>query len=580
MTQHTKTLMPIRRTLILTLILSTQFAVSRAQTPSVATDGAGVDLVIFNGKIIVNNSAFQIAEAMAVSGERIIAVGSNADISSLAGKQTRRVDLQGRTVIPGLIDTHTHALDWARSVVRDEIDLGFPKVKKIEDVVRAVGERAKRLKPGEWIVGTSWDDAKLEERRYITRQDLDRAAPANPVYLMHVSGHLAAANSLALKLANVTNATSDPQGGVIEKDAQGQLTGVVKDTAMGLVGRALPTPTRDDGVKALAHLSQAAAEVGLTTIHDIALAPDDFAVYQEARRRGVLKIRVQMAPLVTGQRDVDRIKAMGVHTGFGDSHLKFGAIKTFTDGGMGARTIAIYPPGVLNEPQNTGLLLWKSEDLESTHQQLAAMGWQLATHAIGDRAIDQVLDSYAKLSRLHAGRDMRNRVIHCGIATPAIQKRLKELNTLVDSNPPFVYWIGSWFEKYGAERVRWSYPAKSYFDNGIIVSGGSDVYVTPLSPWWGIWAAVVRREIKSNQVVAPEERVSVRQALQMYTVNGAYAGFEEKIKATLETGKLADFVVLDRNLLEVPSDELKDVKVLATFVGGEAVFDALREERK
>lgn len=572
--------MPIRRILILALILSAQFAVSTAQTPSMVTDGAGVDLVILNGKIIVNNSAFHIAEAMAVSGERIVAVGTNADITRLAGKQTRQVDLQGRTIIPGLIDTHTHALDWARSVVRDEIDLGFPKVKKVEDVVRAVGERAKRLKPGEWIVGTSWDDAKLEERRYITRQDLDRAAPANPVYLMHVSGHLAAANSLALKLANVTNATPDPQGGVIEKDAQGQLTGVVKDTAMGLVGRALPLPTRDDGVKALAHLSQAAAEVGLTTIHDIALAPDDFAVYQEARRRGVLKIRVQMAPLVTNQKDVDRIKAMGVHTGFGDSHLKFGAIKTFTDGGMGARTIAIYPPGVLNEPQNTGLLLWKSEDLESTHQQLAAMGWQLATHAIGDRAIDQVLDSYAKLSRLHAGRDMRNRVIHCGIATPAIQKRLKELNTLVDSNPPFVYWIGSWFEKYGAERVRWSYPAKSYFDNGIIVSGGSDVYVTPLSPWWGIWAAVVRREIKSNQVVAPEERVSVRQALQMYTVNGAYAGFEEKIKGTLETGKLADFVVLDRNLLEVPSDELKDVKVLATFVGGEAVFDAHREERK
>jgi hypothetical protein len=284
-----------------------------------------------------------------------------------------------------------------------------------------------------------------------------------------------------------------------------------------------------------------------------------------------------MAPLVNRPQDVERIKRMGVYTGFGDVQLKLGPIKIFTDGGMGARTIAIYPPSVKNEPQNFGLLLWKSEELEKTQQQLADLGWQLATHAIGDRAIDQVLDSYAKIARLHPERDLRNRVIHCGVATPAIQKRLKELHVLVDNNPPFVYWIGSWFEKYGAERVRWSYPGKSYFDNGIIVSGGSDVYVTPMSPWWGIWAAVVRREMKSGQVLAPEERMSVRQALRMYTLNGAYAGFEEKIKGSLETGKLADFVVLDRNLVEIPVEGLKDVKVLATFVGGQAVYNTLGE---
>jgi hypothetical protein len=339
----------------------------------------------------------------------------------------------------------------------------------------------------------------------------------------------------------------------------------------------LPVPSIEDAIKAIAHLSQAAAEVGLTTIHDIALSPEDINAYQHALRAGVLKIRVQMAPLVNRPQDVERIKRMGVYTGFGDVQLKLGPIKIFTDGGMGARTIAIYPPSVKNEPQNFGLLLWKSEELEKTQQQLADLGWQLATHAIGDRAIDQVLDSYAKIARLHPERDLRNRVIHCGVATPAIQKRLKELHVLVDNNPPFVYWIGSWFEKYGAERVRWSYPGKSYFDNGIIVSGGSDVYVTPMSPWWGIWAAVVRREMKSGQVLAPEERMSVRQALRMYTLNGAYAGFEEKIKGSLETGKLADFVVLDRNLVEIPVEGLKDVKVLATFVGGQAVYNTLGE---
>jgi predicted amidohydrolase YtcJ len=555
------------------VILSLFLAGGEARTPSVSAD-----LIVFNGKIVISARASDIAEAMAVRDERILAVGRTEDILRLAGPRTTRVDLHGRTVIPGLIDTHTHALDWAKSVVRDELDLSYPKISKIADVVKAVAERAGKLQPGQWIAGTSWDDAKLAERRYITRQDLDAVAPANPVYLVHVSGHLAAANSAALELAGITAATPDPQGGVIEKDARGQPTGVVKDTAMELVGRVLPAQTREEAIKAVAHVSRAAAEVGLTTIHDIALTPDDFSAYQEAYRRGALKIRVHMAPLVGKPQDVERLEAMGVHTGFGDAHLKFGPVKIFTDGGMGARTIAIYPPGVKGEPENVGLLVWKSEDLERTQQRLAAMGWQLATHAIGDRAIDQVLDSYAKIAGLHAGRELRNRIIHCGIATPAIQKRIKELSVLVDSNPPFVYWIGSWFEKYGPERVRWSYPARSYFDNGIVVAGGSDVNVTPISPWWGIWAAVVRREMRSGLVLAPEERVSVGQALQMYTLNGAYAGFEEKIKGSLEEGKLADFVVLDRNLLEIPVDELKDVSVLATFVGGQVVHQSSKED--
>jgi predicted amidohydrolase YtcJ len=534
---------------------------------------SSADLVLYNGRIIINDSAFNIAEAIGVRDGKIVAVGTSAAVRKLAGSQTKQLDLRGLTVIPGLIDTHTHALDWARSVIRNELDLNYPKVSKMEDVAKLIAERVGKLKPGDWVVGMAWDDAKLAEKRYITRHDLDAVSPSNPVYLLHVSGHLAVVNSAGMKLAGITSQSTDPPGGVIEKDAQGQPTGILKDSAMGLVARLLPTPTAEDSIRAVAFLSQAAAEVGLTTIHDIALSPEDFSVYQEANRRGVLKIRIQMAPLVNQPDDVKRIKAMGVHTGFGDERLKFGPIKIFTDGGMGARTIAIYPPPVKNEPQNFGLLLWKPEALEATQQQLAAMGWQLATHAIGDRAIDEVLDSYAKIAKLYPERDLRNRVIHCGVATPAIQKRLKELKVLVDSNPPFVYWIGSWFEKYGPERVRWSYPAKSYFDNGIIASGGSDVYVTPISPWWGIWAAVVRREQKTGQILAPEERITVRQALQMYTANGAYAGFEEKLKGSLEVGKLADFVMLDRDLIEVPSDELKDVKVVATFVGGQKIYE-------
>ncbi len=294
--------------------------------------------------------------------------------------------------------------------------------------------------------------------------------------------------------------------------------------------------------------------------------------YQDAHRRGWLKIRVQMSPRIASLADAEKLAQMGVHTGFGDEVLKFGAAKMFADGGMGARTIAIYPPGVIGEPTNLGVLRWTSADMLQAHLVAARAGWQLETHAIGDRAIDQVLDSYAAVIQQLGLKDHRFRIVHAGISTPAVQKRLRELNVVVDGNPPFVYWIGSWFQKYGADRVRWSYPAKSYIENGIIEAAGCDVPVTPLSPWWGIWAAVVRKEMQSGKILAPEERISIEQALTLYTRNGAYAGFEENRKGSLERGKLADFIVLDRDVLTVPSDELKDVKVLQTFVGGERVY--------
>ena len=296
--------------------------------------------------------------------------------------------------------------------------------------------------------------------------------------------------------------------------------------------------------------------------------------YQDAYARGWLKIRVQMSPQIGSIADAEKLAHMGVHTGFGDDHLKFGAAKMFADGGMGARTVAIYPPGVIGEPTNLGVLRWTPADMQKAHLVAAAAGWQLETHAIGDRAIDEVLDSYAAVIQKLGIKDHRFRIVHAGISTPAVQKRMRDLDVVIDGNPPFVYWIGSWFQKYGPERVRWSYPAKSYIENGIVEAAGSDVPVTPINPWWGIWAALVRQDLESGRVLAPEERISIEQALALYTRNGAYAGFEEGRKGTLEPGKLADFIVVDRDVLTVPADELKDVKVLQTFVGGRSVYQA------
>lgn len=558
------------RCLLLSACLLLLAAAKAPAAPSPTCQEA--DLVVRNANIITMDEAGHVVQAMAVRAGKILAVGSNEDIAPCTSPRTEVLDLAGKTVLPGLIDVHTHALEWAKGILRNEIDANYPKVRSVADIVEQVRQRAAAAAPGQWILGFGWDDAKLEERRLITRQDLDPVAPDNPVYLMHVSGHLSVANSVALRLAGISRDTSDPPGGLIERDASGEPTGVLKDTAMPLVGQILPGDPPDLARRAAKLVSEKALEVGLTTIHDIWVSPEEMRGYQQAYQRGDLKARVRIVPGVRNVEDAEKLARLGLHTGFGDDHLKLGAVKLFADGGMGARTVAIYEPPVVGEPGNYGLLLWESENLQKAHRILTEAGWQIVTHAIGDRAIDQVLDSYQVTQKELGVQDPRFRIAHCGISTPAILKRLRELRVLVDGNPPFAYWIGSWFRRYGPERVRWSYPGRSYIDNGIIAGAGSDVGVTPISPWWGIWAGVVRREMSSGEVLAPEERLTVREVLRLYTRNGAYIGFEEKQKGSLEPGKLADFIVVDRDVLTVPHDELKDVHVLMTVVDGQRVY--------
>ena len=540
---------------------------------------AGADLVVQHAHLITMDSSRRTASAMAVRNGTIIAVGSDPEISPCIDARTKVLDLAGRTVLPGLIDVHTHAILWAEGVLRNEIDLTYPAVKSIPNVIAAVEKRVASATPGVWITGTGWDDAKLAERRYITRQDLDAISPNNPVYLEHITGHLGVANSVALKLTGISPDSPNPRGGVIEHDDKGELTGIVKDNAMRLVGEKIPGDLPELFVKAAELASNSAAEVGLTTIHDIwdGVRPfsQEIRGYQQLHQRGDLKIRVLMAPGVATLSDAEELARMGVHTGFGDDHLKFGAVKMFSDGGMGARTAAIYPPAPVGQPEsNLGLLIWKPEDLQKAQYILASAGWQLSTHAIGDRAIDEVLDGYATTVKKLNLQDPRFRIIHCGISTPKILQRLQEQHIVVDADPAFVYWIGSYFERYGPDRARWAYPTKSYFDHGVVAGAGSDTPVTPISPWWGLWAAVVRQEVNSGKVLAPEERVTVMQALEMYTRNGAFAGFEEKQKGSLEVGKFADFIVIDRDVLAVPTDELKQVRVLRTFVDGQSVYES------
>ena len=345
--------------------------------PAQGQSCANADLVVRNARIVTMDASDHIAEAFAVRDGRITAIGTVQQIAACVSASTRVIDAQGRTILPGLIDIHTHAMEWAKGIVREQIDAAYPAMKSIASLVTEVAKRSKSLQPGEWISGAGWDDAKYSERRYVTRQDLDPLSGDHPVYLIHVSGHLAAVNSVALKLAGISRTTPDPSGGVIEHDSSGEPTGILKDNAMDLVAKYLPPDPADLPSRAAKYLSAAALSVGLTTIHDISLTAEDLRGYQQAELAGTLKIRVHMVPLVRNIADAQTLANSGLYTGFGNDRLRIGAAKMFADGGMGARTIAIYPPPVAGEPDNFGLLIWKPDDMQKAHHILATAGWPL-----------------------------------------------------------------------------------------------------------------------------------------------------------------------------------------------------------
>jgi predicted amidohydrolase YtcJ len=465
--------------------LSLGFVVLGAGFPLLAAECPPADVILSNGHIITMGGERRVASALAIRDARIEAIGTNQEVAACTGASTRKVDLKGQTVLPGFIDVHTHAIVWAERIVRGEIDAGYRSVHSIGEIRAAVAEHARTTKPGDWVRGAGWDDSKLAERRYLTKDDLDAVAPSVPVYLRHVSGHLAVANRTALKAAGIDRNTPDPPGEIIEHNAGGEPTGIVKDNAMRLVEAKLPADPSDLAIRVVKVVSDQAAAVGLTSIHDVwngsSPSSENFRAYQDAYHRGLLKIRVHLAPGVASIADAERLALSGVHTGFGDDHLKFGAVKMFADGGMAAPTIAIYPPGLQeNGKENLGLQIWSPEEMQKAHRILASAGWQLSTHAIGERAIDEVITSYASVTRELGLQEPRFRVIHCGISTPAILKRLHDEHVLVDGDPAFVYWIGSWFKNYGPQRERWAYVGKSYIDYGVVAAAGSDVPVTPI----------------------------------------------------------------------------------------------------
>jgi hypothetical protein len=532
------------------------------------------DLVLLGGKVVTVDPSFALAEAVAAKDGRIMAVGSDEDVRPLIGPDSEVLELAGKTVVPGFNDSHMHPMIYGMDLLK--VNCGSPPNKSIGDILNRIKAAAAGKPPGEWIDCSEYKHLLLEDQRPITRWDLDPVAPDNPVLLPTI--HALSLNTCAIELAGITKDTPDPDGGNIEKDRDtGEPTGLLYEKAVRLVLDLVPSPQPEDYVKALGLVSEQLLAEGITSVQEAGGVEDFensvlFKAYQDACAANIMRVRTYIMPTVHSAKDLEEVKQFGFYTGFGDEWLRIGPIKTFMDGSFTMRKAAIYPPAV---DDSLGTLVWQKDELIETVKELHRMGWQICAHAQGDRGIDLLLDAYEAALDAFPRENHRHRVEHSGITTPSIQKRYKDLGIVVASQPNLIHFYGSNFPAYGAERMRWCYPYKTLLDQGIVISGGSDCRATPFPPRIGMWSAVNRIEKNSREVLVPEERISATDALKMWTISGAYASFEEDVKGSIEPGKYADMVVLDRDPLTIEKDQLIEMRVLITILGGKIEYRSL-----
>lgn len=522
--------------------------------------------VLLDGHVVTMDPARPRAQAIAVAGERILAVGTNADVRALASRGTQVVDLGGRTVVPGFIDAHSHPAGAGLQHLTS-VDCDLRSIAAIGDALRT---RAARTPPGEWVLGFKYDDTKTRERRFLTRADLDAAVPDHPVYVEHRGGHTAFVNSRALAAAGVRAETPDPPGGRFERDAGGALTGRVLERATEAFERVIPSRiTAEDRRKGVALMSQMLARAGVTSVTDAYGDAHALRAYQDARAAGELHTRVYC---MIGYFDIDKFIAAGVRTGFGDSWVRVGAMKATCDGSISERTARVSEPYV-GRPTDHGIWVRKPDELWPLVEKAHAAGWQVGVHANGDEAIDAVLGLYERAIRERPRRDPRFRLEHCTVVTPALVRRIAALGAIPTPFSTYVYFHGEKMREYGAARLERMFALRSFLDAGIRATMASDYPPGPFEPMMALQSAVTRTDMQGT-VWGPSQRISVDEALATFTRNGAYASFEERDKGTLEEGKLADLVVLGRDPYREDPSTLVTIPVERTMVGGRWVHGA------
>jgi hypothetical protein len=536
-------------------------AACQSETQQTAT------LVVTDAKVWTGDPDRPWAEAVASNGETIIAVGSEADIAPFIGGGTEVISVPGSMLVPGMIDTHVHFISGGSGLAAVQLRSAATP----EEFVKRIGDFAKTLKPGEWVLNGSWDHenwgGELPRREWI-----DAVTRENPVWINRLDGHMSLANSLALELAQVDADTPDVAGGEIVRDESGAPTGVLKDNAMGLVDAAVPAAGEAqldrEARAAMAHV----ASNGVTSVHDMA-GWDSLATYRRAKANGELSTRIySVMPLEHWQQLRDEVS----RNGRGDNWLRIGGLKGFMDGSLGSHTAAFLEP-FTDAPEDRGLLINDLDDMRSWIGSADEAGLHVMVHAIGDRAIRSLLDIYLDVAESNGERDRRFRIEHAQHIHPDDIGRFNVQNVIASMQPYHAIDDGRWADKViGAERARTTYAFRSLIESNAHVAFGSDWFVAPATPLEGIYAAVTRRTLDGANPDGwvPQQKITVEQALKSYTSEAAYASFEEDVKGMLKPGMLADFVLLDRDITAIPVEDIADTGVLRTVVGGRVVFAA------
>jgi len=536
-----------------------------------ATASAAADLIVVNAVVRTMKPGGAAAEAFAVTGDKITAVGGSREIRRLAGPQTRVVDAGGRLVLPGFNDAHVHFLQGGFQL--SSVDLRDAATR--EEFTRRIGEFVKNRAGRRWVTGGDWDHELWPGAPLPTKEWIDEVSGSTPVFVSRLDGHMALANSEALRRAGIGRETKDPPGGVIVRNGNGDPAGVLKDAAMGLVYRVMPQASREEKLAAARAATKHAARLGVTSVQDVS-AGGDVSVYQELDERGELLTRIYAVwPLP----DWERLAATGVRRAFGPAMLRIGGLKGFADGSLGSTT-ALFHDDYSDAPGQRGL---PSDEMTPPERMAARIagadkaGLQLLIHAIGDRANAEVLDMFETAAKANGARDRRFRIEHAQHLSPAEVARFKQLGVVASMQPYHAADDGRWADKrIGKDRARGTYAFRWLLDAGVRLAFGSDWTVAPLDPLLGIEAAVTRRTIdgKHPQGWVPEQKIGVEEAVRAYTHGSAYAEYQETAKGTIEVGKLADFVMLDRDIFTVAPETISRSRVILTAVGGKIVHEA------
>ncbi len=556
----------MKRHFLLSAILLACALCSFAQTQPAA------DLIIRNAKIWTVDRAHPEAEAVAILGDRIVAVGSNQEIDVWRGPNTRGQDAAGKRLLPGFNDAHVHFTSGGQQL--DNVQLN--DATSPQEFARRVAERAKKTSKDEWMLGGDWDETKWIPAQLPTKELIDAITPQTPVALNRYDGHMILANSLALKLAGITSKTPDPDGGVIVRDAQGNPTGALKDAAADLVYKVIPEPTHGQRRHAIERALEHAASLGVTSVQHMNPDYADIAIYSELLEEGKLTTRIYAAPLIS---QVDDQVKIGIRHAFGGPYLRIGALKSYADGSLGSATAYFFEP-FNDQPNNRGLLSDAMHPISLMRERMMkadAAGLQLCTHAIGDAGISAILDIYAEIEKAHGPRDRRWRIEHAQHMAAKDFDRFAQLHVIASVQPYHAIDDGRWAEgRIGHDRSSRTYAFRTFLDHGVQLALGTDWNVAPLNPMLTLYAATTRATLdgKNPNGWFPEQKLTVKEAIEAYTLGSAYAEFQENEKGSITPGKLADMVLLSDDVLSIDPAKIRDVKVLKSWLGGKLTYDA------